>query len=452
MNEWHQAEFHAQRAHRFYEAGEWDKALAELRLALAFDPAQPDWHFGMGLTLEALHRFDEAAASFEQVLRLRDPDSDVLIHLAVSLIRADQCRRAIETLEKAAALEPDLEPAYCHRILAHALLGEHEKAEEAFYMARQLVDDCPLCLDHMAQSQAMRGNLDRAAWCWEQTLRLNPHHPSAHGNLARVHWQKNSPDRATQEFTLQLREDPGDIDSLLQYGVLLGQLSRHAEAGEKFRRVLELEPTNAQAHYHLGELALIGGHIDAAVAELEMADRLDPTLPGVQLALAQAAVRRQRHDAARTHLRSELDREGRTNSQSLEAARLLIELRQPQPALDVLNSLLGAPGEPPMLPPLEPTQRAAALLCRGVANMLLGNVEHGIGDCRQSLRLAPDTVLTLENLALAYLSQGRLARARVMMRRASELNADDNFIRQLRVRVLRARAHHAFRKLLTFRR
>jgi tetratricopeptide (TPR) repeat protein len=438
MSEWSQAEYHAERAHQFYEAGQWDKALAELRLALAFDPNQPDWHFGMGLTLEAMQRFAEAAASFEQVAQLRDGDPDALLHQGVNLIRSDQCRLAIEALGRLAEADPRNEPAYCHRILAHARLGEHEKAEEMFYLARQLVDECPHCFDHIAQSLVQRREYDRAVWCWQQALRLDPRHPGVHANLAVVHWRKGQLDRAHQHFLQQLREEPGDIDTMLQMGNLLIEMGRAAEASEKFRRALEQDPTVAAAHFHLGELAIQTGHLDAAMAELEMADRLDGSRPGVRMCMAQIALRRAQPDLARAHLRAELDRAGHSPGQLVELGRLLVEAQMPQQAVALLSPII-EPGD--VVPaalldfPLDDHRRAGAMLYRGVARLLLGQIEAGIRDCRDALRVEPDNVMALQNLGLAYLNQGRLRRAAATLRRAADFAPEDTHIKDLRLRL-----------------
>ena len=45
-------------------------------------------------------------------------------------------KRGIELLERVSDIDPACELAYCHRILAHVLLGEHESAEQMFYLVR----------------------------------------------------------------------------------------------------------------------------------------------------------------------------------------------------------------------------------------------------------------------------------------------------------------------------
>ncbi len=83
MNEWLNAEAHAERAQRFYETGQWHKALDAVKRALAVNPTQSDWHYGLGLTLEAMGRHSEAAEAFERVLELRGDDIEAIVVLGV---------------------------------------------------------------------------------------------------------------------------------------------------------------------------------------------------------------------------------------------------------------------------------------------------------------------------------------------------------------------------------
>ena len=52
MNNWQDAEQHADRALDFFERGRWSDAETELRKALDIDPDQGDWHDQTG----CLHR------------------------------------------------------------------------------------------------------------------------------------------------------------------------------------------------------------------------------------------------------------------------------------------------------------------------------------------------------------------------------------------------------------
>ncbi|MHC4220002.1 MAG: tetratricopeptide repeat protein, partial [Planctomycetota bacterium] len=79
MSNWFDAEEHADRALEMYERGRWAEAEAELRKAIALNPDQPEWHFNLGLTLEASERDAEAMACFERAVELMPGQLDPLL-------------------------------------------------------------------------------------------------------------------------------------------------------------------------------------------------------------------------------------------------------------------------------------------------------------------------------------------------------------------------------------
>src|SRR3989442_14446633 len=84
MSEWFDAEQHVERAHEHFEAGRWEDAESELRLALSMNPQQAEWHFNLGLTLDAAGRHIDAATSFRSAAELNPEDAQPLIMTGVS--------------------------------------------------------------------------------------------------------------------------------------------------------------------------------------------------------------------------------------------------------------------------------------------------------------------------------------------------------------------------------
>jgi Flp pilus assembly protein TadD len=432
MSDWVDAERHAELAHQYYEAGQWDKAAEELRQALSVNPDQAEWQFGLGMTLDALQRYEEAIDAYEEVLRLRGEDVDTLLHVGVDQVRVGRPGRAVESLERAAEADPSSEAPYCHRVAAYTQLEDHDNAELMFYLARDYSDECPLCYDHIAHSLAMRDKMDRAAWCWQRVATLDPQYPGVQVNLARVHWYGGHTQRARQYYLEQLRFDPGDVETMLELGNMLVAMERPGEASEKFRRVLEVEPGIVEAHVRLGQLSLQTDNVDTAAKRFERARRLNRQHPGVHLGLAQVAYARGQLSRARQQLQLELKSEGQGIDQILELTRLLVELDQPQQAIDLVNPWLDEPDTSPML---RDEDRAAALVCRGVAGLQVGSGERGIADLRFAAQLDRENVLPLENLALAYARRGRLNRATVCLREARALQPGEPHLRQLHYRI-----------------
>lgn len=431
MNEWFEAEQHAEQAHKYYEAGQWEKALNALQRALSCNPTQAEWHYGLGLVLEELERYADAIVSFREALALQSDDIDSLLHVARCHLQLDQPRPAIDFLEQVNKLDSECEAGYCYRILAYAQLGDHDKAEQMFYMARQIEEECPNCFDHIAQSLVQVGQFDKAIWCWDKCLQLDPHFPDAYANLATTYWNKGLHARAHSYFLRQLRENPGDLQTLVDLGILLSEMGKHNEAREKFKHALELDPSQADARLHLGEIALLSGHLDAAEAELQVAQRLDDKLPCVRLAIARIETRRSNLQRARMLVREELSLGNHTDQQRVDIAKLMVELRMAEPAMRLLTPILMAAS-----PALDHHTLSIAYLTRGVARVLLNDRGHGISDLKLALTFDGHNALAMHNLVLAYLEIGEIRKAKFWLIQAIKLRPHEGSLKQLRLRIL----------------
>src|SRR5215510_2777198 len=132
MSEWFDAEDHADRALEMYERGRWAEAETELRKALALNPEQPEWHFNLGLTLEASERDAEALVCYERAVDLMPGQVDPLLAAGLVANRLGQFERAAEWFRRALRVDARCELAYAHQIESHVRLGNHDDAETAF--------------------------------------------------------------------------------------------------------------------------------------------------------------------------------------------------------------------------------------------------------------------------------------------------------------------------------
>ncbi|WP_432799216.1 tetratricopeptide repeat protein [Poriferisphaera sp. WC338] len=427
MSDWFEAERHAERAHQFFENGQWDSALDELRMAIDQNPNKYEWHYGMGMTLDAMERHEEAIEAYYRALSLEPGDLQTMLNLAVDLIRIGKPQRSVSILEDVEKIDSTIEASYCHRIMAYAQLGDHDKAEEMFYLARQFEEDCPVCYDHLALSLMYRSEFKRAIWCWQQVLKMEPHYPGVRGNLARVHQKLGHFDRARRLFLRQLRLDPGDVDTLLQLAYLLCEMRLDSEAAEKLRHVIELDPTIPEAHAELGLLALKQGHLDAAGRRLRRAKRLDPQRPGVHLGLAKVAMRLGERSEARDYLFDELENFGQTVEQLLDMAGLFIKLEMPEEALDSLVTL--EDGEHFAIE--EKDLLVQAYLYRGISLLMIGDQDGGMASLKHCLMFDKQNTDAMRNLVIAYLDRGDLIRGKAWLRKLKKAAGHDRDVSKL---------------------
>ncbi|MEM1356439.1 MAG: tetratricopeptide repeat protein [Planctomycetota bacterium] len=428
MNDWTFAEENAARAWRHYEAGRWEHALRDLRKALAVNPDQPEWLFGLGLTLDALGRFHEAALSYQAVLDQRPDDVEALLHLGINQVRLMQSVDAIQNFEKVQELDPDNHASYCHRIAAYTQLGEYDQAEVMFYLAQQSDPDCPVCYDHLAHAMATQAQLPRAAWCWQRVLELDRHHPLAHANLGRAHWYLGEYTQARYHLEHHVLCDPTDVETTLELAALLLEMDQTEPAAGYLSTAVSLAPHNARAHHLLGDTALKLGKPEEAEQAFEAARRIEPNRPGVRLGLALAARERGEQDASIDHLIAELSVGGQDGRQVLQTARLLVEAEQYDHAIALLTPM--AEGLDDMFVDDAPGL-SRLLQIRGVALAAVGSHAQAITDCRRACKLDRSNTAALQQLVVEYLHVGDTDRARVCLQRAIQLSPEDPHLRHL---------------------
>lgn len=453
MNDWVDAEHHVEKAHEHYDAGRWDEAEDELRLALSLNPYQAEWYFNLGLTLEAAGRHDKASEAFSSCYKLHadndQPDANSALLAGVNLVRALKPEQALEWFDKAAQAEPMNVVISVHRIEALTELARHDDAEEAFYLAQQIDPDHGELYAVMADSLLATGHTERAVWCLREAARLDPELPRVQARLAKAYAASGRMERARQLYLRELRVDPGEIDTLLDMGELLLDMHRYTEAGEKFRRVLELEADQPDAHFLLGELAEIEGRIPDAMVHYDVVLRLDKAFPRVRLRLARVLFERgreedlprirdlllQEHRTLRNAMM--LDSGARLNDSRVvercedleELGRLMLDAEMEAESVKVYSSMIE----------LQPSNHRAH---HGLSVALLqsGQYEQGISAAKRALESQPRFVPAMHNLALAYLRQSQWIRARYWVRQASRVEPDDPTLRRLRIKL---RVHSA---------
>lgn len=439
MADWFDAEQHIERAHEFYEMGRWDDAEAELRRALSLNPYRSEWHFNLGLTLEAAGRFDDAAVAFRDAHELEPEDAPSAMLVGVNHLRCGEVDKSLPWLEKAHRLDPKDASSLVYRIEAYARLGDHDQAEVMFYLAQEIEPKNALAYAMLADSLMARGLHDKAVWCLREASQLDANLPQIHSRLAEAYAATGRLERARQLYLRELRHNPGDVDTLLDLGCLLAEMNRAPEANEKFRRVLELEPDNAPAHYYLGTLAERQGFIDEALSEFDVVMRLDGEFPGVRRRLAGIRLSRNSSssgDAAAAHellaadFTSFLERGSTWPDDAVsELGAMLLEAKMFAESRRVFETLVQrSPG------------REEAKHNLGVACLQSGDRRTGIDLCREVVRLNPKHINAMYNLAVAHFEDGNLKRAGYWASAAALIEPEDALVRRLRLKLLLFRA------------
>jgi DNA-directed RNA polymerase subunit alpha len=236
----------------------------------------------------------------------RSPAASVRLGVCQHLL--GRARDALETLRSGdgGAL------ALFHQGLAHAALGVHDKAVEAFTSARKAGYEAGACIAAAVESLRSSGQHDRAkkeldqggaeaarsadmcfargqllaaegaavdeiAAAYEQALSIDPGHPSALFALGVIHDRLGNDDDAKACYERSLERYPPSVGALLNLGILYEDQDDFARAQQCYRRILEAIPDHPRARLFMRDSSA-AGDLQLGEQEMRQRDRLDQVL------------------------------------------------------------------------------------------------------------------------------------------------------------------------------
>jgi tetratricopeptide (TPR) repeat protein len=146
----------------YYEAGDWEQAIAAYKRAVELDPSYQAAYANLGVTYYQQQQFDLAASQYKKALELNPNDGEVAYNLGALYLQQalsqgeqpnpDLLNQAIEQLEKALELSPGLAEPHFSLGVAYMALDQKEEAIQTFETYLSLDPD----KDSLASQEARR--------------------------------------------------------------------------------------------------------------------------------------------------------------------------------------------------------------------------------------------------------------------------------------------------------
>ncbi|MCB9592830.1 MAG: tetratricopeptide repeat protein [Sandaracinaceae bacterium] len=223
------------------------KAVAVYKQILKLDPTRLDIQLGLGEMYEMLHLVSDALATYE--------------HVAASYARSGNIDKALDTLLKMTALDPENIPVRIKAAEALSKAGRTKEAAEEFEEGARLLKE--------------QGRMDDYIKVAERLLYHRPDDLERARELAHIYLERGDPKRALSKLQLCFKADPKDIatlELLAEAFHQLGQLpktisvykevarihheaNRAEERATTLRRILELDPGDREARQALAQYA-----------------------------------------------------------------------------------------------------------------------------------------------------------------------------------------------------
>lgn len=144
-------------------------------------------------------------------------------------------------------------------------------AEEAFTKAQQLRPDWAWPVNALGIVQFVDGRREEALRLFGRALELDPGWSRPHSDMAILYRRAGELGEAFSHAEQALAMEPKDLVNQFNYGVVLDDLGRHAEARERYEAVLAAAPEMAQAAYNLACSYAREGNAGKALPFLERA-------------------------------------------------------------------------------------------------------------------------------------------------------------------------------------
>jgi predicted TPR repeat methyltransferase len=234
-------------------------------------------------------RFAEAAAVLEPLVEAAAENAGLRVNLSVALRRTGRHEEALRYAREACDLSP-ANAAACNALgLAALELQRTGEALQAFERGLALAPGHPALTLHRAHALRRSGRNREALVQYDAIVRGDPDSLEGWRGLAQTQAALGLLDAALRTREIVLARAGDDHEASLEHAVALLQAGHADRAAERFERVVERAPHDAQAWAWLGRARIKQGDLEsarAAFAEASARDRDDPVIAHFRAALS----------------------------------------------------------------------------------------------------------------------------------------------------------------------
>ncbi|MEM7314599.1 MAG: tetratricopeptide repeat protein, partial [Planctomycetota bacterium] len=193
-----------------------------------------------------------------------------------------QFRRSLNKHLKRLEREPESPRAHVGVGEAHLLLRDAKNAVKYLKRAIELGERDPRTYANLAAAYRLQRNFPAYAAAQRQAVEGAPANTVFRRDLANAFLQMNMLESAEPHYRRLVEQDPNDVASLSNIGMILGRQGQLEEAARLLTKAVELEPSFATGHLNLAVTYRNMKSWPAALKHLERANALKPGNPTIQ--------------------------------------------------------------------------------------------------------------------------------------------------------------------------
>lgn len=253
------------------QEGQLDEAKAALKKSLQLNPGLRGANLFLGIIDYRENRYASAETRLTRETRLDPHDAKAFMWLGVCYLARNNPQAAIPPLNRAYALDPTDADILYHRGHAYLLM-----ADASYAAMFRLNHDSMRVHQVLAEAYAKSYRTQQAITEFQLTIRMAPHQPGLHEELADQYWVAGDLDKAAEAYREELRIDPYSVTSMYKLGSLLVLNQKPADGVELLQKALRADPSLTDAHYYLGTGLMSLNENQEAIQEFRQAIAADP--------------------------------------------------------------------------------------------------------------------------------------------------------------------------------
>ncbi|HEU0276972.1 MAG TPA: tetratricopeptide repeat protein [Rhodanobacteraceae bacterium] len=194
-----------------------------------------------GVALLTLGRGPEARATLERALRIAPDDPAIVANLASAALATGDAAQAVALLRRAVKTQPG--NAALHNNLGNALraAGDDSAARDAYAAALAVAPDYVNASLNLAATEIALGE-SAAAQARLRALLTRQPHPQAWLLLGHALYRERHDAEAEAAYLQAARLTPASAEPVYQAGLMADEQRHYADAIERYRRALQLDP------------------------------------------------------------------------------------------------------------------------------------------------------------------------------------------------------------------
>ena len=178
------------------------------------------------------------------------------------LLDAGETDRAIEVLQEAVKMDPDLAEGYFQLGIAYALVEKRDAAKVAAEVTPTPDPKQKKAREYKTNSEKA---FEKAVAAYKKLIAANEDDDSAHFNLGRAYNKLNEDEDAAKSLKQAVKLKPDDTEYQTELGAILIKLAQYQEAIPPLKKAIELDADNIRAQELLDDAEAGRKRVDYAV-------------------------------------------------------------------------------------------------------------------------------------------------------------------------------------------